>query len=187
MKKIFLSLLCIVFVLSAFASCDQAEESKTDISDIVSETVSEALPEQSEEVSEDASEESVPEESTPDESVPEVSLPDESAPEVSLPDEENNNDTSKAPEEDVSKGEKLSFVITDNRHLSTLRRDAIDEFYYADGYVYYLASQPEVEYIIVEYSDGTTQNIREAFEDGNITLADLDAAGIEYFKDKLPD
>ena len=159
MKKIFLSLLCIVFVLSVFASCDQAEESKTDISDIVSETASQTESELSADISE----------------------------EIRLPDEENNNDTSKAPEEDVSKGEKLSFVITDNRHLSTGRRDMIDEFYYADGYVYYLASQPEVEYIIVEYSDGTTQNIREAFEDGNITLADLDAAGIEYFKDKLPD
>ena len=32
MKKIFLSLLCIVFVLSAFASCDQAENSKANIS-----------------------------------------------------------------------------------------------------------------------------------------------------------
>ncbi|MBR6776998.1 MAG: hypothetical protein IKM27_04545 [Clostridia bacterium] len=56
MKKIFIILLCIVFILSAFASCDQAEENKTDISENVSETVSEALPEQSEEVSEDASE-----------------------------------------------------------------------------------------------------------------------------------
>lgn len=32
MKKIFIVLLCIVFMCSVFASCDEAEESKTDIS-----------------------------------------------------------------------------------------------------------------------------------------------------------
>ncbi|MBR6777378.1 MAG: hypothetical protein IKM27_06490 [Clostridia bacterium] len=51
MKKIFIILLCIVFILSAFASCDQAEESKTETSESVSETVSEALPEKNEEES----------------------------------------------------------------------------------------------------------------------------------------
>ena len=81
MKKIFIILLCIVFILSAFASCDQAEESKTDISEIVSETASQTESELSADISEEISilprEESTNDESAPDESVPEVSLPNE--------------------------------------------------------------------------------------------------------------
>ena len=60
--------------------------------------------------------------------------------------------------------------------------DALDIFYKDDLYLYGYGSQPTVEYIIVVYADGTQQDIREAFTDGNITLEDLDRFGILYGK-----
>ena len=136
MKKIFLSLLCIVFVFSAFASCDQAEESKTEISESVSETVSEAPLEQSEEISEDVS---------------------------------------------VEESE-LTFIIVDKRDTAAFFDDGEENIYFDEEYRYSLPATPESEYIIVEYSDGTKENIKEALENGNITIEDLDRFGIKYLK-----
>lgn len=135
MKKIVIILLCIVFILSAFASCDQAEENKTEISESVSETVSEALPEQSEEVSDVSAEVS-----------------------------------------------ELTFIIVDKRDTAGIFDDGEEIIYFDEEYRYSLPATPLSEYIIVEYSDGMKENIKEALENGNITIEDLDRFGIKYLK-----
>jgi hypothetical protein len=134
MKKCFLLMLCAVLVISAFAGCEEAEESKADISKNESQVVSA-------DVSEEMSE-----------TVKEVS-------------------------------EEPDFVIVDYRNTQSLWDTAIDTFYRDDTYEYFFGALPMVDYVKVEYSDGTSQNIREALKDGKITIADLDEFGIIYFKE----
>ncbi len=137
MKKLAIIALCVILLSSSLFGCDQAEESKTDISECVSETGSEAPPEQSEEVSDDVSVE-------------------------------------------VS---ELTFTIVDKRDgQNGCWAEAIDEFFEDDNFTYYFSDTPMSEYIIVKYSDGTTQNVKEALADGNITIEDLDRFGIKYLK-----
>lgn len=58
---------------------------------------------------------------------------------------------------------------------------AVEEpFWKDDAYLYGFVS-PISEYIIVEYSDGSMQNVKEALADGKIQITDLDAYGISYF------
>ena len=82
--------------------------------------------------------------------------------------------------EEVS--EVLEFIIVDKRGEKEGFDDAEDLFYEDENYRYVFEAWPMHEYIIVEYSDGTTQNVKEALEDGNITIADLDRFDIKYFK-----
>jgi hypothetical protein len=139
MKKIFLSLLCIVFVLSAFASCNQAEESKTEISVIVSETASQTESELSAEISE--------------------------------------NETVERDEISI-----VDIVCNFEGKYYAL---ALETIYMDETYIYTLSSYCSQD-IIVTYSDGTTQNVKEALEDGNVTLADLDRFEIKYSKREKP-
>ena len=61
--------------------------------------------------------------------------------------------------------------------------DAPERFYSDAIYNYYF---PDVrgKFIIVTYADGTTENVREAFDKGHINLNDLDEFGIEYTKEE---
>lgn len=61
--------------------------------------------------------------------------------------------------------------------------EAIDVFYEDEYYEYLFGTLPQHEYVIVKYSDGSTQNVKEALNDGRITLSDLDKFDIEYLKD----
>ena len=132
MKKTIIVLLCFLFSFCAFVGCEQAEESKTDISNS---DISEILKEVSTEASDETSE--------------------------------------------VSK--ENAFIIVDNRGDDW--SDITDYFFQDDVYNYYFILWPMHEYIIVEYADGTTQNVKEALEAGNITIEDLDRFGIEYMKE----
>ncbi len=132
MKKTIIVLLCFLFSFCAFAGCEQAEESKTDISNS-------DISEISEEVSTEASDE-----------ISEIS-------------------------------EEEPFVIVDKRGSDW--STSIDCFFEDEEYLYYFGLSPMHQYIIVEYADGTTQNIKEALADGNITIQDLDRFGIEYIKE----
>lgn len=58
---------------------------------------------------------------------------------------------------------------------------ALETIYMDETYIYTLSSYCSQD-IIVTYSDGTTQNVKEALEDGNVTLADLDRFEIKYSK-----
>ncbi len=57
--------------------------------------------------------------------------------------------------------------------------DALEGFTSDDEYDYYFPSLKS-QYITVYYSDGTTQNINEAFAEGLVTVADLDKFDIGY-------
>ena len=178
MKKIFLLLGCIVLICFAFSACDEAEESKADISKAES-AVSQAVSETESEISEDVSaEESISEDVSAEESITEVSVTEES-------------ETSAESSENVIIDEESDygdFKIVDKRYERTdpsglqIWGNAIDDFYKDENFIYYFGFFPMSSYIIVEYSDGTSQNIREALADGNITIEDLDRFGIKYGK-----
>ena len=85
--------------------------------------------------------------------------------------------------EDVS--QVLGFVIVDKRDEMEGWDDAIDTFYRDETYEYNFPGQPMHKYVIVEYEDGTTQNVKEALADGKITITDLDRFDIKYFKDPI--
>ena len=82
--------------------------------------------------------------------------------------------------EEVSQA--LDFVIVDYRDTRGFSDLAIDAFYTDDEYIYFFGCDGMHEYVIVEYADGTTQNVAEAFQAGNITIADLDRFDIGYVK-----
>lgn len=63
-----------------------------------------------------------------------------------------------------------------------LTADALEGFWYDDEYTYYFGSIKS-HYVIVHYSDGTTQPVTKALAEGRITLADLDRFGIGYGKE----
>ncbi len=75
--------------------------------------------------------------------------------------------------------------ITDTTPKGTYLSTDLDFFYHDDTYAYCFSSTPKHEYIIVEYADGTTQNVKEALAEGNITLDDLDDFGIKYGKQSI--
>ena len=85
--------------------------------------------------------------------------------------------------EDVS--QVLGFGIVDKRDEMEGWYDAIDTFYRDETYEYAFPGRPMHEYVIVEYEDGTTQNVLEAIRAGNITIADLDRFNIEYLKSPI--
>ena len=85
--------------------------------------------------------------------------------------------------EDVS--QVLGFVIVDKRDEMEGWDDAIEILYRDETYEYAFPGRPMHEYVIVEYEDGTTQNVLEAIRAGNITIADLDRFDIKYFKDPI--
>ena len=173
MKKIFIILLCIVFILSAFASCDQAEESKTEISE--GERVSETASQTESELSADISEEiSIlpPEESTNDESEP-----DESVPEASLPNEENIPEASQTESEANTSSEGIKSITQPLQYYPEKL-----EFFFEDDEYMYIFDVVCSEFTTVEYYDGSKQNVTEALESGNITISDLDKFRILYYK-----
>ena len=58
---------------------------------------------------------------------------------------------------------------------------AVEEPFWKDDVYLYGFGSPISEYIIVEYSDGSTQNVKEVLADGKIQITDPDAYGISYF------
>lgn len=63
-----------------------------------------------------------------------------------------------------------------------LTADALEGFWHDEEYTYYFGSIKS-HYVIVHYSDGTTQPVTEALAEGRVTMADLDRFGIGYWKE----
>lgn len=57
----------------------------------------------------------------------------------------------------------------------------LEEFFKDEDYFYSFPYLGDSNYVIVKYSDGSTQNVKEALNEGNISMSDLDAFGISYF------
>ena len=112
--------------------------------------------------------------------------PEESKSDTSSKDSllQNSEDISETVSEESSKTNEV-VSITDTTPKGTCFSTALDFFYQDDTYAYCFSSTPKHEYIIVEYADGTTQNVKEALAEGNITLDDLDDFGIKYGKQSI--
>ena len=111
--------------------------------------------------------------------------PEESKSDTSSKDSllQNSEDISEAVSEEVS--QVLGFVIVDKRGEQSEWNDTVDTFYTDEDYKYSFPNWDMHKYVIVEYEDGTTQNVKEALANGNITIADLDRFNIEYLKSPI--
>lgn len=101
------------------------------------------------------------------------------------PTESNNNNAPQTNENGTTKpSEKLTIkTITDKTKPNTSCAQAIDIFYEDSNYKYYyncLKSQN----IIVEYTNGTKENIKIALKNKHIKITDLDNHNIHYLKSK---
>ena len=67
--------------------------------------------------------------------------------------------------------------IVDEWEGSDTRKEC---FYEDENFYYYFLDQKSLD-IMVYYTDGTAQNLKEAFEMGRVTIADLDKFGIYYY------
>jgi len=62
--------------------------------------------------------------------------------------------------------------------------DVLEGFWFDETYRYYFSSLKS-QLIIVHYSDGTQEPVREAMAAGRVTIADLDRFGIGYYKEEI--
>lgn len=112
-------------------------------------------------------------------------MPEESKAVVNSKDDllHNSEEVSKAVLDTASENasEEARFIIVDYRDSHEFLDTGISTFYQDETYTYFFSMSQMHEYIIVEYEDGTTQNVKEALEAGNITIADLDRFNIEYY------
>ena len=88
-------------------------------------------------------------------------------------------DTS-TPPQDTSDVTEIINIVDLTLSGDILTADALEGFYTDGTHDYYFPSIKS-QYIIVEFSDGTTMNVKEAFEQELITIADLDRFNIGYF------
>ena len=62
----------------------------------------------------------------------------------------------------------------------------VEEPFYEDDVYIYIFGNPQSDYTIVEYSDGSEQKLVDALREGNITITDLDTFGIKYYSEIKP-
>ena len=75
----------------------------------------------------------------------------------------------------------VTDIIDRTKTEDLVTADALEGFYADDEYVYYFSSIKS-QYIDVYYSDGTSENIKDAVARGRVTIADLDKFEIGYYK-----
>ncbi|MBP3377796.1 MAG: hypothetical protein J6L96_03525 [Clostridia bacterium] len=100
-------------------------------------------------------------------------------PDTEIDETPNISDTS-TPPPDTSDVTEIINIVDLTLSGDILTADALEGFY-ADGTHDYYFPSIKSQYIIVEFSDGTTMNVKEAFEQELITIADLDRFNIGYF------
>lgn len=70
--------------------------------------------------------------------------------------------------------------IVDTTKTSDIGYDTALEKFYENETTQYYFDGIKSEYIIVKYSNGTEKNIKEAFENGDVAISDLDKFDIDY-------
>lgn len=100
-------------------------------------------------------------------------------PDTEIDETPNISDTS-TPPPDTSDVTEIINIVDLTLSGDILTADALEGFYTDGTHDYYFPSIKS-QYIIVEFSDGTTMNVKEAFEQELITIADLDRFNIGYF------
>ncbi|MBQ8747321.1 MAG: hypothetical protein IJZ08_05570 [Clostridia bacterium] len=71
--------------------------------------------------------------------------------------------------------------ITDTTQTQNADLPDVEEPFYEDRQYVYIFGNPISKYVIVEYTDGTSENVKDALEAGHVALYDLDRFGIQYF------
>lgn len=96
-----------------------------------------------------------------------------------------------ASESDTSEtdinGRPVIINITDRTTLEPIMTASMLEYFFEDDYYKYYFGSIKSHYIIVEFSDGTIMNVKEAFELGCVTIVDLDRFNIGYGSEIRPD
>ena len=99
-----------------------------------------------------------------------------------------------------NKGNDISQIPTDTSFVGRIKEikditnnmngmcfpdgfDIEEPFFEDESYIYIFGS-PISQHVIVEYTDGSTENIKEALENGHIQITDLDKYSIHYTKIK---
>ena len=72
--------------------------------------------------------------------------------------------------------------LTESSDIGTA--DEAEIFYFDETYDYRFSSIKS-HYVIVYYTDGTEQNVKDALAEGKIKITDLDRFGIHYSKDPI--
>ena len=62
----------------------------------------------------------------------------------------------------------------------------VEEPFYEDDVYVYIFGNPQSDYTVVKYSDGSEQKLVDALREGNIKITDLDTFGIKYFTEIKP-
>lgn len=75
--------------------------------------------------------------------------------------------------------------VVDITVTKVLESDFEERFYEDDVYIYSFGN-PQSDYTIVKYSDGSEQRLVDALREGNIKISDLDTFGIKYWSEIKP-
>lgn len=75
--------------------------------------------------------------------------------------------------------------VVDITVTKVLESDVEEPFYEDDVYVY-IFGNPQSDYTVVKYSDGSEQKLVDALREGNIKITDLDTFGIKYYSEIKP-
>ena len=62
----------------------------------------------------------------------------------------------------------------------------VEERFYEDDVYFYSFGNPQSDYTIVKYSDGSEQRLVDALGEGNVKITDLDTFGIKYYSEIKP-
>ena len=117
-------------------------------------------------------------ETTPQQTPTDGTTPTETTPEVTTPE----------PEQPDSPLKEI-YNIVDRTGLQDIPTDAALECFYTDETFEYFFSSIKSEYVMVYYTDGTSENVKAALQAGHITIADLKKFDIWYrreVRDDLP-
>ena len=119
-----------------------------------------------------------PKETTPEQTPTNGTTPTETTPEVTTPE----------PEQPDSPLKEI-YNIVDRTGLQDIPTDDALECFYTDETFEYFFSSIKSEYVMVYYTDGTSENVKAALQAGHINIEDLHKFGIWYSKrvrDDLP-
>ena len=97
----------------------------------------------------------------------------------SQPDTVDTSDSTESPSFPVYRLKEIESIVLDTKGYPVA--EALESFYRDVHYVYYFTSMVS-EYVIVTYTDKSTENVKDALANLHIKISDLDRFGIEYHK-----
>lgn len=74
----------------------------------------------------------------------------------------------------------------DNITVNYVSECDVEERFYEDDVYFYSFGNPQSDYTVVKYTDGSCQRLKEALAEGNVKIPDLDTFGIKYYTEIKP-